>query len=326
MAYPVHERLHRRIMSRLSLLILALLALTRLAPAAVVLEVRDAQTLATGNITLNDVLQSSQGLSTDDLAVVIASSPALGKSMTWTREQIAGLLPDSIKQQSPEWTGAAACTVSRPSSIYDEAQARQIIGAELARQLPGDAKFQVLDFANFQPFLIPQGDVETRVELGNGALRNEWGEASLQFSQGGQLAVTENVRFHWACTRLVWQAANRVLAGQPLQQSDFVQIETNVLKIPGMLQPATAFPDGKNSARILTEGRILMENDWVEPTLVNRNDLVTIIYQQGGLEITLQAKALGNGTRDQVIEVQNMSSHKIFNARVVDERTLVYAD
>jgi len=307
-------------------LILATAALAGTASAAVVLQLKDAQTMTSGNITLNDFLQSSQGLSADDLAVVIAASPALGQQMTWSREQIAALLPDSLKQQSPEWTGATACTVSRPAASFSEAEVRQALSAELARQLPADAKFQVLELSGFQPFLVPQGEIQTQVALSNGALRNEWGDASLQFSQDGQLAVTQSVRFHWSCTRQVWQVANRVPAGQPLTSSDFTPIETNVLKIPGMLEPATAFPEGKNAARILTQGRILMENDWVEPTLVNRDDLVTILYQHGGLSITLQAKAMASGVKDQVIEVQNMSSHKMFNARVVDERTLVYAE
>ena len=314
------------IMSRLLYTLITLVALASGARAAVVLELKDTQTLSAGNMTLNDVLQSSQGLSADDLKVVIAASPALGQQMTWNRQQIAALLPDSIKQQSPEWTGAPACTVSRPSATFSEAEARQTIGAELARQLPAEAKFEVLELAGFQPFLVPQGEVETRVEFSNGSLRNEWGEASLQFSQNGQLAVTQNVRFHWACTRQVWQVANRVPSGQPLTAADFTPVETNVLKIPGMLEPATTFPEGKNAARILTQGRILMENDWVEPTLVTRNDLVTILYQEGGLSITLQAKAMANGVKDQVIEVENLSSHKLFNARVVDQRTLVYAE
>ena len=94
-----------------------------------------------------------------------------------------------------------------------------------------------------------------RVELGNGSLRNEWGQASLQFSQGGQLAVTQNVRFHWTCAREVWQVTNRVPNSQPLHQADFALVETNVLKIPGMMEPATTFPDGKNSAHILTQGK-----------------------------------------------------------------------
>ena len=296
------------------------------ARAAVVLELKSQQTMVSGSITLNDLLQSSQGLSEDDLSVVLATSPALGKSETWTRDQIANVLPDSIKQQVPEWNGATSITISRPSAVYGEAETRELISAEIARQLPSDSKFEVLELAGFQPFLVPKGEVDARVELGNGALRNEWGEASLQFKQSGQLAVTQNVRFHWSCTRLVWRAVNRVPANQPMVETDFEQIETNVLKIPGMMEPAATFPDTKVAAHILTQGRILMENDWVEPTLVNRNDLVTILYDRNGLSITLQAKALASGTKDQVIEVENVSSHKIFNARVVDQRTLEYAD
>jgi flagella basal body P-ring formation protein FlgA len=302
----------------------ALLFSPALASAAVVLELKDQQVMTAGSITLNDLLQSSQGLSEDDLAIVLAPSPALGLSETWTRDQIASLLPDSIKQQMPEWNGAKSCAISRPSAKCDEAQVRQLITGELARQLPTDSKFEVLELAGFQPFLIPRGAIDARVELGNGALRNEWGEASLQFREQGKLAVTQNVRFHWACTRTVWKVSNRIPAGQPLTAADFDQVDTNVLKIPGQLQPAATFPESKVSAHLLTQGKILMENDWVEPTLVSRNDLVTILYDRNGLSITLQAKAMANGVKDQVIEVQNLSSHKLFNARVVNERTLVY--
>jgi flagella basal body P-ring formation protein FlgA len=304
----------------------ALVLMPALAPAAVVLELKDQQVMAAGNITLNDLLQSSQGLSEDDLGVVLAPSPALGQSETWTREQIATLLPDSIKQQMPTWTGAKACAISWPAAMCNAAQVSQLIGAELVRELPADSKFQVIELAGFQPFLIPRGPIDARVELGKGALRNEWGDVSLQFNEQGRLAVTQNVRFHWACTRSVWQSANRIPSGQPLTASDFQQVETNVLKIPGELQPAATFPEGKNAAHILMQGKILMENDWVEPTLVSRNDLVTVLYNRNGLSITLQAKAMASGVKDQVIEVQNLSSHKLFNARVVDERTLEYAD
>jgi flagella basal body P-ring formation protein FlgA len=67
-----------------------------------------------------------------------------------------------------------------------------------------------------------------------------------------------------------------------------------------------------------------MESDWVEPVLVKNNDLVTILYEHHGISITVQARAMSNGIRGEVIAVQNISSHKIFNARVVDERSLVY--
>jgi flagella basal body P-ring formation protein FlgA len=290
----------------------------------VVLELRDQQTLAGVNITLNDLVQSSQGVTSDDLASVIAAAPSLGKSETWTREQIEKALPASIRQQPLEWAGAAACMVKRPAVQYSERDVKQLITAELARHLPENSDFAILELPGIDPFLIPDGPLDTHVELASGALRNEWGEATLKFSSQGQLAVTKSVRFHWAYTRMVWQAANRIAGREPLAASAFQQVEVNVLKIPGLLQPATDFPDGKVAAHPLPQGKILMENDWVEPVLVARNDLVTILYDHHGISITVQARAMANGVRNEVIAVQNVTSHKVFNARVVDERSLVY--
>ena len=97
-----------------------------------------------------------------------------------------------------------------------------------------------------------------------------------------------------------------------------------MLTLPGLLQPAGDFPEGKTAAHGMAQGRILMETDWVEPVLVARNDLCTILYDHHGVSITVQAKAMSAGVLNQVISVQNITSHKIFNARVVDERSLVY--
>jgi flagella basal body P-ring formation protein FlgA len=292
---------------------------------AVVLELRDQQTAATDNLTLNDLLKSSQGLTDDDLNAVIAAAPSLGKEQTWTRDQIAAILPASLKQMPLEWAGSQTCTISRPAVAFTQADVKRLISAEIARHLPAEADFAILELPDAtDPFLIPAGTVESMVELSNGTLRNEWGEATLKFRSQGLLAVTRTVRFHWAYTRQVWQATGRINSGDALSAASFQQVEINVLTLPGLLQPATDFPEGKVAAHAMAQGKVLMETDWVEPILVNRNDVVTILYDHHGVSITVQAKAMANGVRNQVIEVQNVTSHKIFNARVVDERSLVY--
>jgi len=290
----------------------------------VVLELKDQQTMFGANLTLNDLLQSSQGLTPDDLAAVLTEAPSLGKSQTWTREEIESVLPPSIKQQPLEWAGATACVVNRPAVEFSSQQVKELINAELARRLPADSDFAILEMPGLDSFLIPNSTMDAHVELTTGTLRNEWGEATIEFRSQGQLAVTKSVRFHWAYSRMVWQANDHIANGDTLTASAFQQVEVNVLKIPGLLQPATDFPEGKVAAHALTEGKILMENDWVEPVLVKNNDLVTILYDHHGISITVQARAMANGVRDQVIAVQNLTSHKIFNARVVDERSLVY--
>jgi flagella basal body P-ring formation protein FlgA len=291
---------------------------------AAVLELRPQITMIGGTLTLNDLLSSSQGVSAEDLAAPIADSPTLGNSQTWTRDQLASRLPPALKADTVQWAGAPACEVDRPATTCTEHDVRDILSSELSKHLPADSDFAILELPNVDPFLIPHGQLETRVNLAPGALRHDWADATLEFRYQGQLAVTKSVRFHWACTRLVWQATNRVTAGEPLSAADFQQVETDVLRLPGTLEPATDFPDAKVAAHALPEGRILMEGDWVEPLLVKRDDLVTVLYDHHGISITVEAKAMANGARNDVIAVENVSSHKVFNARVVDQRSLVY--
>jgi flagella basal body P-ring formation protein FlgA len=312
-------------MKTLSLLLLAFAALSLQARAAV-LELRPQITMVGGTLTLNDLLASSQGVSADDLGAPIADSPTLGNSQTWTRDELAQHLPPVLKADAIQWTGSATCEVDRPATTCNEHDVRGLLTAELTKHLPADSDFAILEVPNVEPFSIPQGQIDTRVNLSEGALRHEWADATIEFRYQGEVAVTKSVRFHWACTRLVWQATNSISSGDPLNAANFQQVETNVLKLPGSLQPAADFPTGEIAAHALPEGKILMENDWIAPMLVKRDDLVTVLYDQHGISITVEAKAMSNGARNDVIAVQNLTSHKVFNARVVDQRSLVYAE
>jgi hypothetical protein len=222
--------------------------LTPLQVHGVVMELKDQQTMVSENLTLNDLLKSSQGLSDDDLSTAIAAAPSLGKSDTWTRDQIEKVLPTSLKAQPLEWAGASACVVSRPAVQFTDKDAKQLVSAELARHLPADSDFAILQMPGVDPFPIPQGQLDMQVELSSNALRSEWADATLEFRYQGKLAVTKSVRFQWVYTRLVWQSSSRIPTGSPLISSTFQQIEVNVLKIPGLLQPATDFPSPREKS------------------------------------------------------------------------------
>jgi flagella basal body P-ring formation protein FlgA len=305
-------------------LITLTLALLSLQAHAAVLELREKITLTGSTLTLNDLVSSSQGVSADDLSSSIADSPTLGNSQTWTRDELAQHLPPALKADGIQWTGATTCEVDRPAATCTEHDVRSLVTAELAKHLPTDSDFSILEMPNVDAFPIPQGQLDTRVNLTAGSLRHEWADATIEFRYQGQLTVTKSVRFHWAYTRLVWQATNTVNSGEALSAANFQQVESNVLKLPGSLQPAADFPSAKIAAHALPEGKILMESDWVEPVLVKRDDIVTVLYAHHGVSITVEGKALSSGSRNDVIAVQNVNSHKIFNARVVDQRSLVY--
>ena len=97
-------------------LLFAVFSLLTLQVHAVVMELRAQITMVGGTLTLNDLLSSSQGLSSDDLSAAIADAPSLGNSQTWTRDDIEKRLPPTLKAETLEWTGATECKVDRPAA------------------------------------------------------------------------------------------------------------------------------------------------------------------------------------------------------------------
>jgi flagella basal body P-ring formation protein FlgA len=59
-------------------------------------------------------------------------------------------------------------------------------------------------------------------------------------------------------------------------------------------------------------------SDFAPPNLVNRGEIVTIVYRKSGLLLTTRGKALENGAKDTAIPVVNLSSNRVLTAIVTD--------
>jgi flagella basal body P-ring formation protein FlgA len=69
-------------------------------------------------------------------------------------------------------------------------------------------------------------------------------------------------------------------------------------------------------------GRPLRTMDTVKPTVIAKNKLVTIIYAQPYLKLTVRGKALEDGAAQDTIRVANANSKSVVLAEVVDEDTV----
>ena len=52
------------------------------------------------------------------------------------------------------------------------------------------------------------------------------------------------------------------------------------------------------------------------PALVERNQLVTLVFRQGGLDIRAEGRALGRGAADEMVRVMNLASRTTVSGRV----------
>ncbi|KPQ06291.1 MAG: flagella basal body P-ring formation protein FlgA [Rhodobacteraceae bacterium HLUCCA12] len=103
-------------------------------------------------------------------------------------------------------------------------------------------------------------------------------------------------------------------AGTPITEAD-------VALVGGTAPPgAVARPDeviGMEARVTLYSGRPIPRGSIAEPALVERNQMVALLFQHGGLEIRAEGRALGRGSAGESIRIMNLSSRNMVSGRVV---------
>jgi flagella basal body P-ring formation protein FlgA len=93
-------------------------------------------------------------------------------------------------------------------------------------------------------------------------------------------------------------------------------------RLPGALDsPALAV--GQEARVAIYAGRPVRAQDLGSPTLVDRNQLVTLIYQSGGLAISTEGRALARGSAGDVVRVMNLASRTTVSGRVGANGTIL---
>lgn len=114
-------------------------------------------------------------------------------------------------------------------------------------------------------------------------------------------------------------ATQNLPAGTILAPGDFA-VE------PGPRQgPAPAEALGRQLRTAVYEGRAISRGQLTAPTLVSRNQLVTLAYESAALRIETEGRALGSGGEGDVIRVMNLSSRATLMARINADGTLTVA-
>lgn len=79
---------------------------------------------------------------------------------------------------------------------------------------------------------------------------------------------------------------------------------------------------GKETRNAIYPGRPVLPADIGQPALVDRNQIVTIIYDTGGLSISTDGRALGRGGKGDRIRVMNLTSRATITGSVQPDGTV----
>jgi flagella basal body P-ring formation protein FlgA len=108
-------------------------------------------------------------------------------------------------------------------------------------------------------------------------------------------------------------ATRTLRAGQPIAETD-LGIGVQPLA-PGLIaDPAEAL--GMEARVTLYAGRPIPLASLQPPALVERNQLVTLVFRQGAVDIRAEGRALGRGAADAEVRVMNLASRTTVTGRV----------
>ncbi|WP_158965223.1 flagellar basal body P-ring formation chaperone FlgA [Chachezhania sediminis] len=96
----------------------------------------------------------------------------------------------------------------------------------------------------------------------------------------------------------------------------------NPTKVPGAITDIDEIV-GLEARVALYPGRPVHPGDIGPPALVDRNDLVTLVFVRGGLTITAEGRALGRGAAGEDVRVMNTASRTTVTGRIRDDGAVV---
>lgn len=84
--------------------------------------------------------------------------------------------------------------------------------------------------------------------------------------------------------------------------------------------PATRYEIVQSSARVyIPANSVIYRNKLAKKILVTKDSYVKVLFQADGIEATLSGKAIENGTKGDIIKVENNESKRIISAEIIGE-------
>ena len=112
--------------------------------------------------------------------------------------------------------------------------------------------------------------------------------------------------------------ADTVLAARTIPAQSTIMPEdilVNARSVPGAVSDPQQII-GMEARVALYAGRPIRNGDVGFPAVVERNQIITLYYQVGGLMISTEARALGRAGPGEVIRVMNISSRSTISAQI----------
>jgi flagella basal body P-ring formation protein FlgA len=119
--------------------------------------------------------------------------------------------------------------------------------------------------------------------------------------------------------------ADIVVAGRTIRAQSLI-LPTDLVVVDGDIAGGATHPAqvvGQEARVALYEGRPIRLADIGPPAVIERNQIVQLVFQKNGLQITAEGRSLSRAAPGERVRVMNLSSRSTVSGRV-DESGAVY--
>jgi flagella basal body P-ring formation protein FlgA len=155
--------------------------------------------------------------------------------------------------------------------------------------------------------ILDAGQVQLRAKQAGLDWDNPAGQRRIQVSAGAPRSAAPGKR---SAQALVW--SRNIMAGERIQASDLEWSDVAVAPYGAPSDPDLAI--GMVARRPLRAGLAILASDVQAPKVIKRDDTVSVAFEQGGVALVLQGKAMTDAVAGDVVQVQNPQSKKIIEA------------
>ena len=287
------------------------------------LELLPSATASGPQIMLGDVVRHAGSLPAEWAERVIFDAPAPREELTLTLSEIATALSAYADMRNVVLRGHRVVRVTSPSQHLEV----QRIDAALADYLEEHPQQPPRRFrACREPGSIPpvpRGDIDIVVTRLRPDSHEDRMMAQLDIRVNGEsVSSAEPVWVPLVELRPFWATTRPLTRGAMLTESD---LEVQWADSGGRARhyPATEPIAGMELRRGVPAGRILTADMLTPPVYVRRGEMVRIVTEQGGLTVSVRARALQDGRRDELIGCVNERSGRRMYVRLVRPREAV---
>ncbi len=272
--------------------------------------------VVTGNtVTLGDIFT---GLPKDENKIM-GIAPQPGHEMVLDSHTLLHLALSMNLPWRPETSGDTV-VVRRAATIVDTGMMEDALHKSMAdKGIAGDYK---LIFSETPGNMILPKDMIPAVEVSNIEIKQDtnWFQATLVAPSRDKPLTKKLVTGRIERMTKIPVLRENMNAGTVIGANDidYIDIPQRSLKSDVALDAKDLV--GLTPRRIVNSGMPLNMNDFESPRLVERGEMVTMVFNAGGLELTAQGKAMEHGAKGDRIRVTNTSSNKTVVAEVTNDK------